>query len=371
MKVLLMTSIYPALDKPAFGTFVQTQVQSLRQAGIEVELLLLNGRSRKWNYLKAAFQLRRRLADKSIDVVHAHLGYVGMVARTQWKVPVVVTYHGSDVLGLINRSGKRAFLSPVAVGVSQILARCADAAIVQSAEMASALRKKSHVFIIPCEIDFEVFRLTDREQARAALGLRSDKKYLLFAADPQVGVKRFPLAQAVANVLKKRDPSIELLVVYKEPQDRLALYMNACDALVFTSYQEGSPNIIKQAMACNLPIVSTDVGDVREVIGNTEGCFVCKPRVGEFARRLGDILSDRRRTQGRAQVQHLAGPAVARRIIGVYELVLRKREIHLADSAQADLFLRTDVPNQIAAQRGIVSESQENPKGRSREGACQ
>jgi glycosyltransferase involved in cell wall biosynthesis len=320
--------MYPTPEDPALGSFVRAQVEALQQAGIDIELLLLDGRFRKLNYPMAVFRLRRRLAKGSIDLVHAHYGFVGMVARTQWKVPVVVTYHGGDLMGLIvNDRGKKAVSGPLIAVAGQILARHVDAAIVQSAEMAS-LVDSSNVFIIPHEIDFEVFRLTDREQARAALGLRADKKYLLFAAHPQNGVKRFPLAKAAAEELNRRDPSIELVVVYKEPQDRLALFMNACDALVFTSYMEGSPNIVKQAMACNLPIVSTDVGDVREIIGATKGCYVCKPDVHEFVERLADILGRRERTRGREQVQHLSGPAVSKRIIGVYKQVLRNRAVY-------------------------------------------
>ena len=328
MKVLVMTSMYPTPEDPAFGSFVQTQVEALKQAGIEIELLVLKGRFRKLNYPMAVFQLRRRLAEGSFDLVHAHYGYVGMVARTQWKVPVVVTYHGGDLMGLIvNDRGKKASSGPLIAAAGQMLARNVDAAIVQSAEMASLL-DSSNVFIIPHEIDFEVFRLTDREQARATLGLQAHKKYLLFAANPQNGVKRFPLAKAAAEQLISQDPSIELVVVYKEPQDRLALFMNACDALVFTSYMEGSPNIVKQAMACNLPIVSTDVGDVREIIGATKECYVCKPDVREFVQRLAEILRHRERTTGREQVRHLAGPAVSQRITKVYEQVLRNREMH-------------------------------------------
>lgn len=327
MKVLVMTSIYPTPEDPALGSFVRTQVEALKQAGIDIELLVLSGRFRKLNYPMAVFQLRRCLAEGSIDLVHAHYGFVGMVARTQWKVPVVVTYHGGDLMGLvINDRGDRARSGPIIAAAGRMLARHVDAAIVQSAEMAS-LVDSSNVFIIPHEIDFEVFRLTDREQARAALGLRADKKYLLFAANPQNGVKRFPLAKAAVEELIRHDPSIELVVVYKEPQDRLALFMNACDALVFTSYMEGSPNIVKQAMACNLPIVSTDVGDVREIIGATQGCYVCKPDVREFVARFAAILHHRERTNGREQVQHLAGPAVSRRITRVYEHVLRNREM--------------------------------------------
>ncbi len=326
MKVLTMTAIYPTAGNPALGTFVRTQVESLKQAGIEIELLLLNGRFRKWNYPKAVVQLRRRLAKSAVDLIHAHISYVGMMARTQWKVPVVVTYHGSDLLGLINEQGAKARLSPLAICAGKLLARCADAAIVQNAQMADILKNQSNVFVIPCEVDLETFRPIERERARAMLGLDMREKYLLFAANPQIAVKRFPLAKAVAEELKRRDSSVELLVVCKEPQDRLALFMSACDALVFTSYQEGSPNIIKQAMACNLPIVSTDAGDAREVIGSTEGCYVCEPNADEFVRRLDLMLAHRRRTQGRAQVQHLAGPIVARRIIEVYEHVLKKRE---------------------------------------------
>src|SRR3984893_8938017 len=206
-----------------------------------------------------------------------------------------------------------------------MLARHVDAAIVQSAEMASLL-DSSNVFIIPHEIDFEVFRLADRAEGRGTLGLEPDKKYVLFAANPQNGVKRFPLAKAAAEELIRQDPSIELVVAYKETQDRLALYMNACDALVFTSFMEGSPNIVKQAMACNLPIVSTDVGDVREIIGSTKDCHVCSPSIPEFAARISEILVHRRRTDGREHIRHLESSAVARKVIEVYDHVLRKRE---------------------------------------------
>ncbi len=338
MKVLIMTAIYPTPEDPAFGSFVRTQAESLKQAGIDIEVLVLKGRFRKLIYPKGVFQLRRRLAQAPIDLIHAHYSYVGMVARTQWRVPVVVTYHGSDLLGPINERGKKARSSALIVAAGRMLAWYVDAAIVQSAEMARGLQK-SNVFIIPCEVDLEVFRPTEREQARAALGLKADKKYLLFAANPQNAVKRFPLAKAVAEHVASQDPSIELLVVCKETQDRLALYMSACDALVFPSYSEGSPNIVKQAMACNLPIVATDVGDVREMIGKTKGCYVCDPSVTEFAARISGILAHRKRTDGREHIRYLESSTVARRIVRVYEQVLRKRQAPAAGRAQTDLFI--------------------------------
>jgi glycosyltransferase involved in cell wall biosynthesis len=339
MKVLIMTPIYPTPERPAIGTFVRTQAESLRQAGVEIEVFHLNGRFRKWNYPKAVFQLRRRLRNNSIDLIHAHIGFAGMAARTQWKVPVVVTFHGSDLLGLMNAQGKKAWLSPFAVGAGRMLARHVDAAIVQNGKMATLLQNRPNVFVISCEVDLETFQPTERTAARAVLGLHQDRKYLLFAANPQIAVKRFPLAQAVAEELKRRDASTELLVVYKEPQDRLALYMSACDALVFTSYQEGSPNIIKQAMACNLPMVSTDVGDVREVVGHTKGCYVCEAEVDSLVRRLESVLAARERTDGRAKVEHLASPVVARNIIRVYEQVLGKRACPIKEPSQTNVLI--------------------------------
>ena len=324
MKVLICTAIYPTPENPAFGSFVRTQEESLRRAGVDVEVLVLNGRFRKLIYPKGVIQLHQRLSAGRFDLVHAHFSYVGMVARMQSRVPVVVTYHGDDLLGTVSEKGGKTWWSRPAVAAGKMLARTVDAAVVQSAEMASKL-SHSNVFVIPHEVDFETFRPMERQQSRAALGLDAGKRYLLFAANPQIPVKRYPLAIAVFEHLARQLDSLELLVVYKETQERLALYMNACDALIFPSYQEGSPNIVKQAMACNLPIVATDVGDVREVIGQTEGCYVCDPTIPDFVRGITAILSGPRRTNGREHIRHLEPLAVARQVIDVYESVSLQR----------------------------------------------
>lgn len=338
MKALIMTAIYPTPENPAFGSFVKTQADSLKRAGIYVELLVMHGHSRKLLYPKAIFQLRKRLKQGSFDLVHAHFGYVGLVARTQWEVPVVVTYHGDDLLGTVNERGKKELWSVIAAGACKRLARHVDAAIVQSQEMARQL-KKSNVFVVPHEVDLEVFKPTERGEARKVLGLHPLMKYVLFAANPEIPVKRFPLARAAADVLAQADGLTELLVVHKEPQWRLALYMSACDVLVFPSYQEGSPNIIKQAMACNLPIVATDVGDVRQVIGKTSNCHICPPDARKFASVMREILSRRPRTEGRANVRHLNAQSVSGKIIEVYEKVLQNRARRLAGGRQSDSYV--------------------------------
>jgi teichuronic acid biosynthesis glycosyltransferase TuaC len=325
MKVLIATAIYPTATNPGFGSFVRCQELFLRRAGIDVEVLVLKGRNRKLIYPKGIFQLRHHL--KGLSLVHAHYAYVGAVARTQWKVPVVLTYHGDDALGTMTELGTISRTSRIVAAGCRSLARYCDAVIVQSSQMASRFRH-GNIHILPHEVDLDTFQPTEIRQARVQLGLSESKRYLLFAADPSIPVKRFPLASAAAALLQARDRNVELIVVSKEPQPRLALYMNACDALVFPSFQEGSPNIIKQAMACNLPIVATDVGDVREVIGHTAGCHISAPDPESFAHFLEMITASPFRTSGREDVKHLSGPLIADRLIHLYEEVLRRRQSH-------------------------------------------
>src|SRR5256886_5879694 len=173
--VLIMTAISPTADNPAFGSYVRTQSESLQRAGIDVEMLVLRHRHRKLIYPMAILQLRKRLSRGSLDLIHAHYGLVGLVARTQWKVPVVVTYHGSDILGWINKKGKRGLAGEMIARACRELARNVEAVIVQSDEMAAKVQD-SNVYVIPHEVDLEIFRPTDREQARAALGLAATKK---------------------------------------------------------------------------------------------------------------------------------------------------------------------------------------------------
>jgi teichuronic acid biosynthesis glycosyltransferase TuaC len=324
MRVLAVTAIYPKPDRPEFGSFVRTQVVALQEAGVDVDVLVLSGRNRKLIYPKGIVELRRRIAADPPDLVHAHYSYVGVVARTQRRVPIVLTYHGDDILGTVDRDGRTRPISRAIAAGGSVLGGLVDAVIVQTAEMAARFRR-SDVHVIPHEVDLRTFRPTDRALARAELGLDPDRRYVLFAAPPEISVKNFPLADRAARAARRWLPDLELVVVHREPQPRLALYMSACDVLAFSSWQEGSPNVVKQAMACELPIVATDVGDVRSLISATPGCHVVASDVEPFARALADEAGRQRRTEGRAAVGHLATERVAARLVGVYEDVLRTR----------------------------------------------
>ncbi len=324
MKVLVVTAMYPTPQNPAFGSFVKAQVECLRGVGVDVEVLALDAPWRKLIYPKGVIDLRRRLAQHDVDLVHAHYSYVGIVGRTQFKVPLIVTYHGSDLLGSRDLSGKLKKSNLLTVRAGRKLARHADAVIVQSKQMAK-LVEGANVHIIPHEIDFDLFHPTERDEARAQLGLYQNKKYLLFAAKPENGVKNFALANAAAEELKQTDPDVELLVVFKETQDRLALFMSAADVLIFPSFSEGSPNVVKQAMACNLPIVATDVGDIREVVECTEGCHIVDFTIESVAGALRSVLATCPRTNGREHVARFKCSVVGQQLVDLYQSVLEPR----------------------------------------------
>ena len=159
-------------------------------------------------------------------------------------------------------------------------------------------------------------------EAREKLGFSRDKKYILFLADPARPEKNFSLAEKAFNRLKETH-NIELLPVYDKPHTDIPYYLSAADVLLLTSHFEGSPNAIKEAMACNCPVVSTDVGDVKEVISDTEGCFITSFEPEDVAEKLKLALDFGKRTNGREKIKHLDDKIIAQKLIDVYNSVLK------------------------------------------------
>jgi glycosyltransferase involved in cell wall biosynthesis len=321
-RVLTVTNLWPTEVDPGWGTFVQAQMESLRPLGVEYDVLFMNGRESLANYVKAVFELQRRLAAKRYDLIHAHFGLSGLVARCQWRVPVVVSFLGDDVLGRFDRKGRKAFVGSMFQISSFVLARIVSAVIVKSAAMKRQLRLAS-AQVIPSGVNLQVFRPIDQAEARRALGLDGRPKYVLFPYDPAIAVKRFDLLQEAVTLAWRQVPQLEILQVLGVPRERMPLYFNAADVLVLLSYGEGSPNAVKEAMAVNLPVITVDVGDARELIGPTESCYLVSPRTDEIAARIVEVCRRGTRTCGREWIARYAEEKIAREVLEVYHTVAR------------------------------------------------
>jgi teichuronic acid biosynthesis glycosyltransferase TuaC len=196
-----------------------------------------------------------------------------------------------------------------------------SALIVKSEEMKKIIGIAA-AQVIPNGVDVEKFRPMPKEAAKARVGF-NEKKHLIFVGDPQRPEKNFQLARAALELLG--DDGIELHVLSRKPHDALPDFMNAADALLLTSVYEGSPNVVKEAMACNCPIVATAVGDVKLIVGDTRGCFLASMATEDVAEKVKEALAFGARTNGRERLLGLAldQGSIARRIIGAYAGALK------------------------------------------------
>jgi glycosyltransferase involved in cell wall biosynthesis len=324
-RVLVVTNLWPSEADPGFGSFVRAQMESLRPLGVEYDVVFINGRASRWNYLHGVGEMRRRLRAARYDLIHAHFGLAGWVARCQVGVPVVVSFMGDDVLGQYRRDGRVSLWGQLFRVSSFLLARRVAAVIVKTRQMQSRLRLPS-ARVIPNGVDLELFRPMDRAEARRSLGLDREKQWVLFPYDPGIENKRFDLVQAAVSLAQRELPQLEILQISRAPRERVPVYMNAADVLVLASHSEGSPNAVKEAMAVNLPVVTVKVGDAAELIAGTEGCHLVEREAGALAERIVEVCRRGERTRGRPRMERLSMASVARQVVEVYARALRGAE---------------------------------------------
>lgn len=251
MRILTVTNMYPTEEDPTFGTFVADQVDALR-AHPRVEqcdVLFINGRASRWDYLAAFANLQRTLKHRRVDVIHAHYGLAGAVATLQRRVPAVVTYHGSD---LVQARWQRQ--------VSRLAYRLAADNICVSLHAMSRLPGPARH--LTCGVDTLLFTPRDRESARRAFGVDARELALLFPSSPDRPVKGYPRFVQVAEELRGRGHRVRELHLRGLRREEVPAIMAAADAMVMTSLSEGSPVVVMEAFACGLGVVATPVGDV-------------------------------------------------------------------------------------------------------------
>jgi len=312
MKVLVFTHMYPSPRHPEAGVFVQQQVESLRREGIEVDVLHVDVKRSKWLYPWSFVPFLRHVLTHRYDLVHAHYVFAGIVARSQFRFPLVLTHHGDEAF--------YGWQAPLC----WIMSRLVDKVIVVTEQIKRAIGLDSAV-VIPCGVDFDLFKPMPQDWAREQLRLPADKKLVLFVGNYPERRKRFDIAQDAVTRLRAGGLDVDLIVAYKQPYDKVPVYMNACDVLVLPSEREGSPQVVKEAMACNLPVVSVNVGDVPEVLRGVQGCFVCRRTPEAIASKLMLVLERAERTCGREAARRYELTVIAKQIIQVYEQVLSKR----------------------------------------------
>ncbi|MEO7985875.1 MAG: glycosyltransferase family 4 protein [Gemmatimonadales bacterium] len=326
IRVLMITSDWPFPGPDATTHFIKRQAEFLQAAGIGVQVFFFAGRKNPLRYLFAWARVRRRIKGEHFDLIHAQFGQSGLLGIPKW-LPLVVTFRGSDLLGIISdATGRRTLPGRVSQWTSRFVARQADAVIVVAEHMKRFLPPGVAATVLPSGLDLALFRPVPLAEARRRLGLPEDRYLVVFAGRPSQARKRFDLAKRAVDVLRRSLPA-DLHVVWGVPHEEVPLHMSAGDVLLFTSRQEGSPNVVKEALACNLPVVSVRVADVPERLQGVAGCEVCDDERPEaLAAALERILLLRERSNGREAVQSLDESLLTARLIVQYRSVLQSRE---------------------------------------------
>ncbi|MFC4541764.1 glycosyltransferase [Halosolutus amylolyticus] len=239
----------------------------------------------------------------SYDLVHANYGLTAPFALAQPNLPVVLSLWGTDLDGELG-------------WLSKLCAKRCDATIVMSERMKRELGQDSHV--IPHGIDVDLFEPMPQSEAIDRLGWDPDAKHVLFPYKAEREVKNYPRAERIVEAVRDDVSNpVRLQTARDVPHERMPRYMNAADCLLLTSDREGSPNVVKEAMACNLPVVSVDVGDVRERLDGVSPSEVCRTDA-ELRRALATVLDRGTRSNGRELADRISTDRMAARIHEVY-----------------------------------------------------
>ena len=322
MKILIVGN-----NKPGhFAPFVEEQARALQLQGCDVVFFGVQGKG-IMGYLRCLPALKLAIKQHRPDLIHAHYGLSGLLANLQRRVPVITTYHGSD----INKPNILRF-SKIAMRLSahNIFVSQRNVTLALSPNSLITYRLKKRYTLLPCGVNIpkpwsemqtqRMEQLTLNQWVQEKLQL--DAKHVLFAGAFNNAVKDPELAKAAIHELESKGGKVELIELKGFNRDQVNALMYNCDALLMTSKTEGSPQVIKEAMACGCPIVSVDVGDVAERVEGVDGCYVVSSRKpAAIAEALQQALAFSGKTKGREKIMEmgLSNEQVAERLMAIYK----------------------------------------------------
>ena len=293
------------------------QGDSLQVEGVEIFYYDIK-RKGFLGYLRNISKVRDATKQYNIDIIHAHYSFCGIMSSLAFTgKPIVTSLMGSDVLSL----------GLFSLWIIKFFSKlCWAKTIVKSDQMFNKLANRN-ALILPNGVNISKFYPDDKTKAQIQLHWDTRFLHILFASDPLREEKNYSLAESAVSFLKRDlKQTIELHCLNAIPPDSVYKYYQAADVVLLTSKYEGSPNVIKEAMACNCPIVSTDIGDVKEVTLGTENCFVTSSEPLEISRKLKTVLESGKRSNGREKILHLDSKLVALKMVKLYNSVKLEKD---------------------------------------------
>ncbi len=287
---------------------IKNQGDSLVALGVEVDYFLI--KPGVFGYILSIFKIRKTFIAGKYSLVHAHYSLCGFTASFAGRFPLVVSLMGSDVY--------QSYTIRIAIKIFSKIRW--NATIVKSNYMKEILNL-NNLFVIPNGVDLERFKPLPADEAKQHINYSEGRKLILHFSSPNRKEKNFDLAKKAVKILNRRD--VLLMQVYNVPNEDIPYYLNAAELLLLTSKWEGSPNIIKEALACNCPVVATDVGDVNIVIGQTKGCFITNINPVDISDKINTAISFAKRTDGRNRIIELGldSITIAGKIMEIYNKV--------------------------------------------------
>jgi glycosyltransferase involved in cell wall biosynthesis len=322
--------MYPSAAMPFYGSFVRDEADALRAAGVDTDVYFVNGRANKLNYFGMPAGFFARIRTKPYDVIHVHHSFCGLVATMQKKIPVVWTFHEGEISGSTADALREQPIKHLAYSkkMKRYVAQKVDAVVVVADHLRGPLGRTDALWL-PAGIDWNRFAPMDSSEARRQLGLSPDKRYVLFPASPARVEKRYDLARAGFDRYQSAGNAndLELIALDNVPHERVPLYMNASEAVLMTSAFEASPVTIREALACNVPVICTDVGDVRVVMQGIQGCRIVDADADAISTALRAVLAGPRRVQSRERMHAYALETVAQKLIALYQEVIERHKV--------------------------------------------